>query len=294
MNAPFAIDAVSGHIRFPDLPLEVRPQMPEAEFISATASLNRDNLGFNAGWQRYTIRKVISGDRALGLFVIFFRERLVKLSFAWAPKDETWNDWSEATEKARLQEYQQELDAQLTGKDALPWVRASVCSTARVEEPISGSTIRSRKPDGVGDILHIPVDLVVGVAVRPGKVIAADLQRRSQLLPGQALVNAHHFAVTSYVHRSGCAGQVSRKHHDTFQILAWHQRRPSMQVNPAGADVAGFCWVPSRNSGKLQTHENFQGKPRHFAPLYLSQKLIPLRSCRPEPESWHLRSSQPA
>jgi hypothetical protein len=126
MNAPFAIDAVSGNIRFPDLPLEVRSQMPEAEFVSATASLNRDNLGFNAGWQRYTIRKVISGDRALGLFVIFSHERLVKLSFAWAPKDETWDDWSEATEKARLQEYRQELDAQLGGKDALPWGRASV------------------------------------------------------------------------------------------------------------------------------------------------------------------------
>jgi hypothetical protein len=126
MNAPFAIDAITGNIRFPDLPLQLRPQMPEAEFVSATESLNRDNLGFNAGWQRYAIRKVIPGDRKLGLFVIFLHERLEKLSFAWAPKDETWDDWSEATEKARLKEYQQELDAQLGGKNTLPWGKANV------------------------------------------------------------------------------------------------------------------------------------------------------------------------
>jgi hypothetical protein len=126
MNAPFAIDAATGNVRFPDLPLELRPQMPEAEFISASASLNRDNLGFNAGWQRYAIRKVIPGDRKLGMFLIFFHQRLVKLSFAWAPKDETWDDWSEATEQARLKEYQQELDAQLGGNHAPPWGRASV------------------------------------------------------------------------------------------------------------------------------------------------------------------------
>ena len=126
MSAPFVIDAITGNIRFPDLPLQLRPQMPEAEFVSATESLNRDNLGFNAGWQRYSIRKVIPGDRKLGLFVIFFHERLQKLSFAWAPKDETWDGWSEATEKARLTEYQQELDAQLRGKNTLPWGRASV------------------------------------------------------------------------------------------------------------------------------------------------------------------------
>jgi len=126
MSAPFVIDAITGNIRFPDLPLQLRPQMPEAEFISATESLNRDNLGFNAGWQRYAIRKVIPGDRKLGLFVIFLHERLEKLSFAWAPKDETWDDWSEPTETARSTDYQQELDAQLGGKNTLPWGKANV------------------------------------------------------------------------------------------------------------------------------------------------------------------------
>jgi hypothetical protein len=125
MKAPFVIDAATGNIRFPDLSLELYPQMPETEFISASAALNRDNLGFNGGWRRYSIRAVSSGDRKLGLFLIFFHDRLAKLSFAWAPKDETWDDWSEATEKARLEEYQRELEAQLGGKNELPWGRAS-------------------------------------------------------------------------------------------------------------------------------------------------------------------------
>ena len=137
MNAAFAIDAATGNIHFPDLPLELRPQMPEAEFISATASLNRDNLGFNGGWQRYSIRTLIPGDRKLGLFLIFLQNRLVKLSFAWAPKDETWDDWSEATEKARLKEYQQELDAQLGGKNVLPWGTA----TAFIDSKSGGTDI---------------------------------------------------------------------------------------------------------------------------------------------------------
>lgn len=125
MDAPFVIDALTGNIGFPDLRLELRPHMPEAEFISTTAALNRDNLGYNGGWQRYSIRTAISGERKLGLFVIFLHDRLVKLSFGWAPKDESWDDWSEATENARLKEYQQELDSQLGGKKSLPWGRAS-------------------------------------------------------------------------------------------------------------------------------------------------------------------------
>ena len=37
--APFAIDAETGHVRFPDLSLELRPQMPQQEFIAASAKL---------------------------------------------------------------------------------------------------------------------------------------------------------------------------------------------------------------------------------------------------------------
>jgi hypothetical protein len=36
--APFAIDRLTGSVRFPDLPLELRPMMAEADFIAATAS----------------------------------------------------------------------------------------------------------------------------------------------------------------------------------------------------------------------------------------------------------------
>ena len=56
MPAPFVIDLATGHVRFPDLSLELRPGMPQQEFIAATAKLNRDNLSFNGGWQRYSIR----------------------------------------------------------------------------------------------------------------------------------------------------------------------------------------------------------------------------------------------
>jgi hypothetical protein len=125
VSAPFVIDAATGRLRFPDLDLELNPGMPEAEFIAATSRINRDNLGFNDGWQRYSVREVISGDRKLGLFFIFRNERLSKFSFAWCPKDETWDNWSEASESARQKEYQQELDSQLGGKAEFPWGRVS-------------------------------------------------------------------------------------------------------------------------------------------------------------------------
>src|SRR5215471_484551 len=121
MPAPFAIAPATGHVRFPDLALELRPGMPQQEFIDATAKLNRDNLGFNGGWQRYSIRQEISDDRKLGIFFVFFNERLNKASFAWAQKDQTWDTWSEEKEAARLNEYRQELDAQLGAKRTFPW-----------------------------------------------------------------------------------------------------------------------------------------------------------------------------
>jgi hypothetical protein len=121
MSAPFTINPQSGHVHFPDISLELRPLMPETEFISATSSLNRDNLGRNAGWQRYSIRQLISEDRRLGLFVIFFHERLNMLSFAYAHKDESWDTWTEEGERAREKEYQQELASQLGNQNTFPW-----------------------------------------------------------------------------------------------------------------------------------------------------------------------------
>jgi hypothetical protein len=126
MAAPFAIDSATGRVCFPDLALELRPLMPQAEFVAATALLNRDNLGANDGWQRYSVRQLISGDRRLGLFVVFLNGRLKMASFAYALKDETWDNWSEQSELARQQEYEQELATQLGGKNVFPWGTISV------------------------------------------------------------------------------------------------------------------------------------------------------------------------
>lgn len=121
MNAPFLIDPDTGRVRFPDLGLELRPMMPEAEFIAATASLNRDNLGANDGWQRYQVRELIPGDRRIGIFLVFLHGRLKMFGFAYAHKDESWATWSEAAELEREKEYQQELAAQLGRKNTFPW-----------------------------------------------------------------------------------------------------------------------------------------------------------------------------
>ena len=95
--------------------------MAEADFIAATASLNRDNLGGKGGWQRYSVKQSISDDRKLGMFVIFLNGRLKTASFAYAQKDESWDTWTEAGELAREREYRQELDRQLGGKSSFPW-----------------------------------------------------------------------------------------------------------------------------------------------------------------------------
>ncbi|HJX85152.1 MAG TPA: hypothetical protein VJ723_12485 [Candidatus Angelobacter sp.] len=126
MTAPFAIDPATGQVRFSDMALDLRPWMPQAEFIAATATLNRDDLGADDGWQRYQVRQFISEDRKLGMFVIFLSGRLQAASFAYAPKDETWDDWSEASELARQKEYEEELTSQLGGKSAFPWGTVSV------------------------------------------------------------------------------------------------------------------------------------------------------------------------
>jgi len=99
--------------------------MPQSEFIAATSKLNRDNLGANGGWQRYSIHELISEDRRLGMFLIFLNERLQKLSFAYAHKDESWATWSEEGEREREKEYQTELVAQLGPGNTFSWGKVS-------------------------------------------------------------------------------------------------------------------------------------------------------------------------
>lgn len=126
MNVPFEIDAKTGSIRFPDLPLTLCPRMTQAEFIAASASLNRDNLGGNDGWQRYSIRAPIAGDRKLGMFLVFLNDGLKTLSFAYAHKDESWDTWTEQGERDRENEYRQELASQLGPTNTFPWGRVQV------------------------------------------------------------------------------------------------------------------------------------------------------------------------
>jgi hypothetical protein len=120
VNAPFLIRPESGHIRFPDLHLELHPLMPQAEFITATSSLHRDD-GSNGPWQRYSIRELIPDDRRLGIGFYFLDGRLKRLSFACFHKDESWATWTEAGELAWEKEYQRELATQLSGKNTFPW-----------------------------------------------------------------------------------------------------------------------------------------------------------------------------
>ncbi len=100
--------------------------MAQADFISATSSFNRDTLGADDGWQRYTVKQAISGDRKLGLFVIFSNGQLKTASFAYANRDESWDTWSEEGELAREKEYRQELERQLGGKSSFAWGKAAV------------------------------------------------------------------------------------------------------------------------------------------------------------------------
>lgn len=137
MKAPFTIDVETGIVRFPDLLLELRPHMPEPEFIAATASFNRNNHGFNNGWQRYSVRQLIPEDRKLGMFVIFLHGFLKMLSFAYCQKDESWDTWTEEGERQREKEYQEELAAQLGSGNTFPWGRV----VAKLDSKSGGTDI---------------------------------------------------------------------------------------------------------------------------------------------------------
>lgn len=121
MSSPFRIDPLTGRISFPGLPLELRPGMPEPEFVQATSQMNRDNLGSNDGWQRYSLRSPIAGDRKIGIFVIFSAGQLKRLSFAWARQDATWDNWSEESDLALKNEFQAEINSQLNQQSIFGW-----------------------------------------------------------------------------------------------------------------------------------------------------------------------------
>src|SRR5260370_29238957 len=140
MKGLLTIRPAAVRVRFPDLSLELASLMPEAEFIAATSSLNRDKLGAYNGWQRYSIRGLISDDRRLGLFLIFLHGSLKMLSFAYAQKDETRDNWSEEGERQREKEYQQELASQLGGKNTFPWGKVG----AKLDSKSGGTDILDR------------------------------------------------------------------------------------------------------------------------------------------------------
>ncbi|HLJ27432.1 MAG TPA: hypothetical protein VKY85_12035 [Candidatus Angelobacter sp.] len=137
MKAPFLIDPETGRVSFPDLSLELRPMMPEADFVTATASLNRDNLGANDGWQRYQVSGLIPNDRKIGIFLVFLNGRLKMFGFAYSHKDDSWANWSEAAELEREKEYQHELAVQLGGKNTFPWGTVS----AKLDSKSGGTDI---------------------------------------------------------------------------------------------------------------------------------------------------------
>lgn len=123
MEAPFKIDPQTGRIRLPELKLELWPRMPQQEFLTATSSLNRDNLGANGGWQRYSIHAQLLNDRKIGLFFVFFNDELNVVSFAYCHKDDTWENWSEERERKTAEDYKQQLALQLGPGNSFPWGR---------------------------------------------------------------------------------------------------------------------------------------------------------------------------
>jgi tetratricopeptide (TPR) repeat protein len=122
-----------------DTALEWFDRARELDPASSVVELHRGevlyNLGANDGWQRYSIRESIPGDRKLGMFLIFLNGRLSKLGFSWCQQDETWDNWTEARDLAWRKEYQQALDSQLGGQIDFPWGRASV-----IQDSKSGGT----------------------------------------------------------------------------------------------------------------------------------------------------------
>ena len=147
MKAPFVIDPGAGRVTFPDLSLEVQPGMSEEEFIAASASLKPENRGSNNGWQRYAIRHSIPQDQVIGIFFIFLHGKLNMLTFTYNHKDESWDTWSEATELAREKEYQQELAAQLGGKNEFSWGVVG----AQLDRKSGGTDIWMRFTEGQKD-----------------------------------------------------------------------------------------------------------------------------------------------
>src|SRR5262249_29827613 len=126
MNVPFTIDAESGIVRFPDLRLELRPQMSADEFISASSRINRDNLGANDGWQRYQLRSGLPLNQKLGIFLVFRRGQLCKFTFLWSPADASWDNWSEEAENTRTAEFKDVLATHLGDREVFPWGKAKV------------------------------------------------------------------------------------------------------------------------------------------------------------------------
>jgi|SRR5579884_2046835 len=121
MEAPFKIDPRTGRIQFPELKLELWPGMSQPEFLDATSSFNRDDLGSNDAWQRYSLRAPLGDNRKIGFFFVFLNGKLNMISFAYSHKDDSWQNWSEERERQTSAEYKLALASQLGTGNSFLW-----------------------------------------------------------------------------------------------------------------------------------------------------------------------------
>ena len=76
----------------------------------------------NDGWQRYKVRQDLGDGLVLGITLIFFNARLVKVRFDYRSETECgWSNWSEKLELIRTDNYQCEIIRQLGRRGRFAW-----------------------------------------------------------------------------------------------------------------------------------------------------------------------------
>jgi len=119
---PFEIDAESGILRFSQLRLSLAPRLPLADFLATDVGSGAKAESSENGCQRCSVQQTLTDGHRLSIFLIFVDGCLSKVRFDYRSEGECdWSVWSPERERARVQEYRNEIARQLGTRGRFRW-----------------------------------------------------------------------------------------------------------------------------------------------------------------------------
>lgn len=102
----------------------IKPSMAKKELIDFFKKNNAETWNVKNGWEHYYLRNFKIGDKYFFFDFAFYNDILNRIDFCFyinPVKNASWNDWSEASELERKEEFEKWLDSTIGNTRNFNW-----------------------------------------------------------------------------------------------------------------------------------------------------------------------------